>query len=215
MIKKVCYIDLDGTIIDSEAVYQRFWKEALKECGYNLDLFDTLSLRSSDKINSKSLLQIAYGDDIDLDKINNLRHEKMDRYLLNHVFPLKENVEEGLKYLQGKKIKIYIVSQTSSDKINKILSYHQIDKYFDGILSARDCKRGKPYPDVYLKALELSSSTPDEAFCIEDSPNGIISAYKAGIDVYMLQDLTPPNEEISPIIKGLLHTFSDIKLFIK
>lgn len=215
MIKKVCYIDLDGTIIDSEPVYQRFWKEALKECGYNLDLFDTLNLRSSDKINSKSLLQIAYGDDIDLDKINNLRHEKMDRYLLDHVFPLKDNVKEGLKYLQGKKIKIYIVSQTSSDKINKILSYHQIDKYFDGILSARDCKRGKPYPDVYLKALELSSSTPDEAFCIEDSPNGIISAYKAGIDVYMLQDLTPPNEEISAIIKGLLHTFSDIKLFIK
>ena len=215
MIKKVCYIDLDGTIIDSEPVYQRFWKEALKECGYNLDLFDTLNLRSSDKINSKSLLQIAYGDDIDLDKINKLRHEKMDRYLLDHVFPLKDNVIEGLKYLQGKKIKIYIVSQTSSDKINKILSYHQIDKYFDGILSARDCKRGKPYPDVYLKALELSSSTPDEAFCIEDSPNGIISAYKAGIDVYMLQDLTPPNEEISVIIKGLLHTFSDIKLFIK
>lgn len=215
MIKKVCYIDLDGTIIDSEPVYQRFWKEALKECGYNLDLFDTLNLRSSDKINSKSLLQIAYGDDIDLDKINNLRHEKMDRYLLDHVFPLKDNVKEGLKYLQGKKIKIYIVSQTSSDKINKILSYHQIDKYFDGILSARDCKRGKPYPDVYLKALELSSSTPDEAFCIEDSPNGIISAYKAGIDVYMLQDLTPPNEEMSVIIKGLLHTFSDIKLFIK
>ena len=215
MIKKVCYIDLDGTIIDSEPVYQRFWKEALKECGYNLDLFDTLNLRSSDKINSKSLLQIAYGDDIGLDKINNLRHEKMDRYLLNHVFPLKDNVKEGLKYLQGKKIKIYIVSQTSSDKINKILSYHQIDKYFDGILSARDCKRGKPYPDVYLKALELSSSTPDEAFCIEDSPNGIISAYKAGIDVYMLQDLTPPNEEISAVIKGLLRTFSDIKLFIK
>ena len=57
-------------------------------------------------------------------------------------------------------------------------------------------KRGKPFPDVYLSALERVHANKDEVIVFEDSPNGIRSAYNAGLKVIFIEDLSPYDEEI-------------------
>ena len=57
-------------------------------------------------------------------------------------------------------------------------------------------KKSKPEPDIYLMACRELSVEPKEAYAIEDSYNGIRSAYAAGMKPIMVPDLMPPTEEM-------------------
>ena len=67
------------------------------------------------------------------------------------------------------------------------------NKYFQVVVSADDVARGKPAPDVYLRALELMNADPRRTAAVEDSANGIRSAYAARLAV-----IAVPNREFPP-----------------
>jgi HAD superfamily hydrolase (TIGR01509 family) len=66
-------------------------------------------------------------------------------------------------------------------------------KYFKVVVSADDVARGKPAPDVYLRALQLMDAAPHDTAAIEDSANGIRSAHAAQLAVIAI-----PNHEFPP-----------------
>ena len=66
-------------------------------------------------------------------------------------------------------------------------------KYFEVVVSADDVARGKPAPDVYLRSLQLMKADPRQTAAVEDSANGIRSAYAAGLAVIAI-----PNREFPP-----------------
>lgn len=66
-------------------------------------------------------------------------------------------------------------------------------KYFEVVVSADDVPRGKPEPDVYLRALALMHADPGDGQAVEDSTNGIRSAHAAGLRVIAI-----PNREFPP-----------------
>ena len=72
--------------------------------------------------------------------------------------------------------------------------------YLDHIVSARQVAHGKPAPDVYLYACSQLHVQPQECYAVEDSPNGIHSAYSAGCKVFMVPDLTQPDAELEKFI---------------
>lgn len=53
---------------------------------------------------------------------------------------------------------------------------------------------GKPSPDIYLYACRQLGLAPEECMAVEDSPNGVMSAYRAGCKVVMVPDQTQPDE---------------------
>ena len=57
-------------------------------------------------------------------------------------------------------------------------------------------KHSKPQPDIYLKACEVLGQNPEECLAIEDSPNGIRAASRAGLIPIMVPDLVAPTEEL-------------------
>lgn len=59
----------------------------------------------------------------------------------------------------------------------------KLDAFFDFIISAEDTPRHKPFPDPYLLALEKAGAAAKNVIALEDSPSGIESAGKAGIEV--------------------------------
>ena len=86
--------------------------------------------------------------------------------------------------------------------------------YLDHIVSARQVAHGKPAPDVYLYACSQLHVQPQECYAVEDSPNGIHSAYSAGCKVFMVPDLTQPDEEIKDMLYACVPTLTDLKQFI-
>ncbi len=41
---------------------------------------------------------------------------------------------------------------------------------------------------------------PEETYAVEDAPNGVLSAYRAGLKVIMVPDQTPPDEALSKLL---------------
>ena len=71
-------------------------------------------------------------------------------------------------------------------------------RFFEVVVSADDVKRGKPEPDVYLRALELMHADAAGTEAVEDSTNGIRSAHAAGLRVIAI-----PNREFPPAPEAL------------
>ena len=57
-------------------------------------------------------------------------------------------------------------------------------------------KRSKPEPDIYLMTCEKLGVDPTLCYALEDSYNGIISAYRAGMKPVMIPDMLPPTKEM-------------------
>ncbi len=200
---KTVFFDFDGVIVDSEKIYKMFWIKAINLEGFNINDEQVLNLRSSDKIVATKYLHDNISSTIDLDeynKIRNLRIKMMNEYLKDHHFKLKRGVKELLDYLYANNIDCYIVSSSYKEDILRYLKEFKIDKYFKDVLSTKNISKGKPYPDVYELASSLVSTNKENILAIEDSPNGIISAYQAKLKTCMIPDLSYPDSNLIKII---------------
>lgn len=194
---KVIFFDLDGTLIDTEKIYFKFWKEASKFFGRELSDEEALNMRSRYTESAIEYLNSISNNKLDYLKVKAKRIELMDEYFKNHPIEIKEYALEFLSKLNKENKKIYIVTANAYDKAKDILQkvgfYHLVSE----IISAKDVKRGKPFPDVYLKACEIVNESPENVIVFEDSDNGLLSSYNAGCYTVMIEDLTKYNDKMT------------------
>ena len=194
---KAIFFDFDGTLLNSEIFYQKFWIEASAFYGFKMEAKDHLNLRSLDRSLADQYLKERFGPTADYKLIHDKRVELMDEYLKTNRLELKEFAKETLQYINKElKIPCYIVSSSSKEYVESNCVNHDLMPYIKEIISVHGLKRGKPYPDVYLKALEIARLNKDEVVVVEDSPNGVRSAYAAGIKTIFIKDLSEADEEV-------------------
>lgn len=87
-------------------------------------------------------------------------------------------------------------------------------EYFSVIVTGDMIEKGKPEPDIYLRACKEVDKEPKNCIAIEDSFNGIKSAYRANMNVIMVPDVVQPTEEISKMLYKKLDTLLDVKEFL-
>ncbi len=73
-------------------------------------------------------------------------------------------------------------------------------------------EQSKPNPEIYLKACALLNAAPKDTYALEDSKNGLLSAYRAGCKTVMIPDLWQPDEEILQIIIGKFDDLEQVKI---
>jgi beta-phosphoglucomutase-like phosphatase (HAD superfamily) len=88
--------------------------------------------------------------------------------------------------VKAKGIHSALVSSTSLYSLRLVDELYHISDLFDVVITEADTELHKPDPDPYLKALKRTAANPLNTIVIEDSPNGIISAKKAGCFTYGL-----------------------------
>ncbi len=76
-----------------------------------------------------------------------------------------------------------IASSSPHEWVDSHLARLGLADRFDAVLCAEDVARVKPHPDLYLAALEALDARPHEAIALEDSPNGVRAARRAGLFV--------------------------------
>ena len=96
------------------------------------------------------------------------------------------------------------------ERATRYLKKIGLETYFDRIISATMVKEGKPSPDIYIYACEQLGLQPEKCLAVEDSPNGITSAYHAGCRVIMVPDQTEPEEELKALLSARVDTLSDL-----
>ncbi|MBQ6786693.1 MAG: HAD family phosphatase [Lachnospiraceae bacterium] len=209
MIKAVIF-DMDGVLIDTEKHYFSCWIQASKEAGFPFTKEQALSLRSCDaKIAEKRMKEI-FGEEFDYYAIRERRRQLVKETLEQCGLEMKPEVEETLKLLREKGIKIAVATATPLDRTREHLTQLGIMELFDSIVSAKEVEHGKPAPDVYLYACEQIGEKPEHCIAVEDSPNGILSAYRAGLKPVMVPDLTQPDEELKLLLFGCVNSLSGV-----
>ena len=206
---EVLFFDLDGTLIDTEPLYFRFWKEACRFYGFTLSDEQALSLRSRDRGSALEFFKKISGGALDYVKARTKRTELMNEYFKEHPIQLKAGVIEFLSSLKQQNKRLFIVTANTVERCKEIIEPLNLAQYFNGIISAKDVKRGKPFPDVYLKACDHVHQLPSKVVVFEDSPNGLKSASEAGCFTVMVEDMTPYIEELN-YIDGVISSFMDL-----
>ena len=203
--------DLDGTLIDTEKYYRIFWPKALAVFGYTMSDEQALTMRSLGRPFAEAHLKEMFGSEIDYYAVKDKRKELMEVCLDENGIELKPGVVDLLLWLKEHNYRTAIATATDLDRTTKYLEQLGIIEYFDEIISATMVKEGKPSPDVYLYACEQMNRKPEECFAVEDSPNGVISAYRAGCKVIYVPDQTKLDAELNNILYACVDKISDIK----
>lgn len=184
--------DLDGVILDTEKLYSRFWQEALKAYGYNISLEDVAGLRSLNNTLAKEYLEKLLNTKINYDEIHALRVNLMEEWIDKNGVEAKHGINELLDYLEENNIAYAITTSSPHDRIKKYLEKVNLYDRFNLIFSVKEVKMGKPYPDIYLYGAKMLNLEPNECLAIEDSENGILSAFRANTISVLIPDQDKP-----------------------
>lgn len=202
--------DMDGLVLDSEALYTRFWREAAHDLGYPMTVEQSLGMRSLGKKRGQPYLESLFGPAIDYSQVRAKRIELMDVYVNRHGIPTKPGIFELLGYMEENHIPGAITSSSPMEFIERHLSNANLLHRFQKLCSGHAIPNGKPAPDIYLLGAAELDLKPEECLALEDSPTGILSAYRAGCLPVMIPDLDQPNEDTQNLLFAKADSLTDI-----
>ena len=202
--------DMDGLVLDSEVLYSRFWREAAATLGYSMSVEQSLGMRSLGKKTGQPYLERHFGPDIDYTTLRNKRIELMDVYVNQHGIPTKPGIYELLDYLDQQGIPAAITSSSPMESIERHLSAVNLLHRFRKLCSGHKVPNSKPAPDIYLLGAKELGLDPTECLALEDSPTGVLSAYRAGCLTVMIPDLDQPGEETQKLLFAKADSLTDI-----
>ena len=175
---KAVIFDMDGVIFDSEKLVLLCWEKVAER-------------HHVEKITE--VMTACIGTTKALSKeASALFHETVDRDGL----PVKRGVRELLDYLQGQEVPLAVASSTRLEVVSQELKQAGLYEYFQVVMGGDQLRRSKPEPDIYLMTCDKLGIQPAQAYAIEDSYNGIRSAYSAGMKPIMVPDILSPTEEM-------------------
>jgi beta-phosphoglucomutase-like phosphatase (HAD superfamily) len=186
---KGLFFDLDGTLVNTYRADFLAYREAVQEVtGLELIEADYAALHGME-IGAK-LGRLIPG--LTARQVDGIRQAKKLGYpkhvgltVLNH--GLTNFLAQMSSYHH-----CVLVTTAKHDNVTAVLGHHDLERYFQHIISGDDVARHKPDPEAYLLALEKTGLQPLEALAFEDSPSGVESAEAAGIPVVRITEFTSP-----------------------
>lgn len=202
--------DLDGTLIDTEKYYRIAWPAAARKFGYEMTDEMALSLRSLGRPHAPKQFQEWFGKDCDYGAIREYRKQLMEELIAEGGMDLKEGAVELLTFLKDNGITVAMATANEYARTERYLKKIGLFDYFDQIICADMVKEGKPSPDIYEYAVKALGADPKECFAVEDSPNGVKSAYGAGCKVIYVPDQTPMEDSLQEYVYVVVKKLTDI-----
>ncbi|MCX7699206.1 MAG: beta-phosphoglucomutase family hydrolase [Candidatus Goldbacteria bacterium] len=176
---KGAIFDVDGVLIDTANIHFLSWREVFKK--YNIKFtFDDFKRKVDGLPREKGILKIL--PNIKKNELKKIAEQKQ-KYFINFLKKNKIKKIKGAKKflisLKKQNIKIAIASSSKNAKRNLIKAgfYFMFDVDAEGF----KIKRGKPYPDIFLKTAKLLKLNPADCVVFEDSQAGIDAAKRAGM----------------------------------
>lgn len=208
---KAIIFDMDGTLIDTEKYYRIFWKKAAGQCGYPMTDEQALAMRSLGRPFAPMQLKAWFGEAANYQKVRNCAKEMVEECLKREGIRCKSGALALLAWLKDRHITTAVATAAGLERARDYLNRAGLLEYFDRIISATEVREGKPSPDIYIYACEQLQASPQDCYAVEDSPNGILSAYRAGCKVIMVPDQTQPDEELSKCLYAKVDSLEEIR----
>src|SRR5207248_3279909 len=180
MIKALVF-DFDGLIVDTEMSSYQTWQEIYAEHDCQLP-FSTWAIcigGSPQLFDPCEYLEQQIGRPVLREEIRLRRRQRHIRMV--EAQPVLPGVEDYILSAKRLGLKIGVASSSRHEWVDTHLTRLGLIDYFDSIKCFDDVKRTKPDPALYLAVLDALNVSGKQAIALEDSPNGVRAAKRAGI----------------------------------
>ncbi|MDG3005646.1 HAD family hydrolase [Paludisphaera mucosa] len=171
--------DLDGLMFDTEALFFRVACETLEARGGRFTAEIMAAMIGRRSVEAGHVLQTMSGVDA---KPEELLADVRERFLAvvdTDVAPTA-GLLTLLDRLRDLGVPAAVATSSRRAYAERLLNGHGLRDRFAFLLGSEDVKRGKPEPEIYLKAAEGLGVAPECLMVLEDSPAGVAAARAAG-----------------------------------
>lgn len=208
---KCIIFDMDGVLVDTEALHYRVWRQVFSEQGINVEYEVYKGCIGSTAEFLYGLVDQAYGTSFRGHKELKERFKTIKREILEKEgIQAIDGVKEILSLLQKDGYSMAVASSSPQDMIDWVAELAGLSGYFELMYSAERVERPKPAPDVFLKAAEEMQMRPEECLVIEDSANGVRAAKAAGMTCFGFANPGSGNQDLSAA-DGVFYPFIEME----
>lgn len=209
---KAVVFDMDGVLLDSETICDKSWKLAAKE--YDFDPSEIIKkCLGTNRQDTIRIISEDRGKDFPAEEYLNRANQLFHEIEFSSGIPLMPFVKETLEYLKSR-YRLCVASSTRNESVTRQLTNAGIINYFETLTTGDMVVHSKPDPEIYLLACKSIGMNPQDCVAVEDSPNGIKSAFAAGLQTIMVPDKIQPSDELLPKITKLCKSLDDLRSFL-
>lgn len=180
---KSIFFDMDGVLFNSMPLHAKAWIIALSEYGINLPehepymnegstAFYTVKQMFKKYLNQEASSEITK-------EIRNRKHAIMGTLPKSEIF---HSMPDLLSQITEQHIDCWVVTGSAQEiLIDRLVHEYPGSIFSDKIITGNDVKIGKPNPEPYLKAMEISGYKTHQVIVVENAPLGVESAKAAGL----------------------------------
>lgn len=184
-MKKGFVFDLDGVITDTAKFHYLAWKELAAELGISIDETFNETLKGISRMDSLDRI-LAHGNrenDFSLVEKEALAKQKNDEYVKLLADLSEKDLLPGVHdfLVQAKAHSIPCAVASASKNAPMILEKLGVSDFFGHIVDPETLKKGKPDPEIFIRAAESIHVAPEEAIGFEDAQAGVEGIKKAGM----------------------------------
>ena len=214
MGKKAVIVDMDGVIFDTERLYLEIWQSVFEKYGYKMTKELYITVMGTGRKNVIKTFLENFGDDLPIEKMYEEKDNQLFYIIENQGIPLKKGVKELFSMLKEKNYKIALATSAKRDRVEKQIKDKWLKESFDAIVCGDDVEKGKPSPDIFLKAAKEIDVEAKDCFVVEDSPAGIKAAFSGGMKGIHVEDLKVADEDILKYCEKNFKNLQEIKEYL-
>ena len=188
--------DLDGVIADSEPLSGEGTKMVLERHGITMtdrERKEAIGRRLPDIFSD--VLEVR-GKKLSIEELMKERDRIFEGLVRKHLKAIPGSLEL-LQWLKDNGYRLALATSSHGSKMQLEVDHLGIGKFFDVVVCGDDVRKGKPDPEIFLKAAEKLGMKPEECAVVEDSEFGVQAAKFAGMKAIAFDSPNTHNQDIS------------------
>lgn len=207
--------DMDGVIFDTEKIWVEAYKKASKKFNQNFD--ETLRKQVCGMNNNEiNKIFAEKFPEIDALQVRKFMTDYVQKTIQKQGVQLKDGFVELIHFLKTKKFKLALATGSELEVVENYFEQVglKVNEIFDAVIAGNMVEKSKPAPEIYVSACNKLGVNSHGCIAIEDSPNGVVSASKAGLDVLFVIDQIEPDEQINKHAKHIFNNLFEVKDYL-
>ncbi len=194
---KALVFDMDGLLLDTERIARDTFVEACRAAGWSSpDMAVYARCIGVSGRDGGAILCAGYGRDFPWETVRTAWAARYLDHVENRPVDVKPGAVELLAYCRAEHIPCALATSTHERLATRKLALAGMADCFPIRVTGDMVRRGKPDPEPFLTAAERLGALPGQCWALEDSTNGVRSAWAAGFWVFQVPDLVEPPPEL-------------------
>lgn len=176
---KAVIFDMDGVIVDSEPLHMKIERELLEEFGGKITEKEHAQFIGTTDYHMWSNLKDRFNLKPSVDDLIKM---KKKRFIENiDKVELVDGFYDFMLKLYDENYLLALASSNNREAVDAVMNMFNLDKYFKCSISGEEVTKGKPDPEIFLKAAKKLNVDPKDCLVIEDAAAGVKAAKSAGM----------------------------------